>query len=268
VTAAPRSPAAAPGGSLVRLVALLVALVLMVAACGSDSATPAGPTRPPTPRVSAAAAGSHSPSPSASRDPGLAALTKFFTLVTADRFAYQATFTGDSHHTVDILPITKGLLQVSGDDVLVRTTFTFKDGAKVPVEHRSVGGRGWLKYGSTGWKRMTKFGPASSMAAFAAVHGPPDIAYVGPITVGGKTAYQVSMPSVIVNPIMIPASNLTEVAVTSSKLVLTIDAAGRPLSGTAKITGRGRVSGQLQEIVINLKLAFIKVGQKVTIAAP
>jgi hypothetical protein len=257
-----------PGGLFVRPVAILVGLILMIAACGSESATPAGPTRPPTPRVSAAAAGSHSPGPSASRDPGLAALTKFFTLVTGDRFAYQATFTGDSHHTVDILPITKGLLQVNGDDVLVRATFTFKNGAKVPVEHRSVSGRGWMKYGTAAWKQMTKFGPASSMAAFAAIHGPPDIAYVGPVKVGGKTAYQVSMPSVIVNPIMIPASNLTEVAVTSSKLILTIDAAGRPLSGTAKVTGRGRVSGQLQEIVINLKLAFIKVGQKVTIAAP
>jgi hypothetical protein len=187
--------------------------------------------------------------------------------VTADRFAYQATFTGESRHTVDILPMTKGLLQVNGDDVLVRTTFTFKDG-RVPVEHRSVGGRGWIKYGTAAWKRMTKFGPASSMAAFAAVHGPPDIKYVGPVQAGGKTAFQVSMPSVIVNPIMIPASNLTEEAVTSSKLVLVIDAAGRPLSGTATITGRGRVSGQLQEIVINLKLAFLKVGQKVTIAAP
>jgi hypothetical protein len=76
------------------------------------------------------------------------------------------------------------------------------------------------------------------------------------------------MASVIVNPIMIPASNLTEVAVTESKLTLLIDAAGRPLSGTATITGRGRVSGQLQEIIIDLNVTFTKVGQKVTIAAP
>jgi hypothetical protein len=253
------------GGSFVLLVAVATALL----GCGSDSNTPAGPTRPPTQRVSTApATSSRPPGPSPSQDPGQAALTKFFTLVTGDRFAYQATFTGASHHTVDILPMTKGLLQVNGDDVLVRTTFTFKNGARTPVEHRSVGGHGWIRYGTAAWKGMTKFGPASSMAAFAAVHGPPDITYVGPVQTGGKTAYKVSMPSVIVNPIMIPASNLTEIAVTSSKLTLLIDAAGRPLSGTATITGRGRVSGQLQEIVIDLNLTFIKVGQKVTIAAP
>jgi hypothetical protein len=67
---------------------------------------------------------------------------------------------------------------------------------------------------------------------------------------------------------MIPAGNLTERAITDSKLVLLIDADGKPLSGTATITGRGRVSGQLQEIVIDLKVTFLKVGQKVTIAAP
>jgi hypothetical protein len=264
VTAAARSPAGVSGGSIVLLVAVATALL----GCGSDSNTPAGPTRPPAQRVSTAPAASRSPGPSPSRDPGQAALTSFFTLVTGDRFAYQATFTGESHHTVDILPMTRGLLQVNGDDVLVRTTFTFKDGTRVPVEHRSVGGRGWLKVGAASWKGMTKFGPANSMAAFAAVHGPPDITYVGPVKSGGKTVYRVSMPSVIVNPIMIPASNLTEIAVTASRLTLLIDAAGRPLSGSASITGRGRVSGQLQEIVIELKLTFIKVGQKVTIAAP
>jgi hypothetical protein len=248
---------------------LLVFLVLaaLLAACGSASPTPAA-TDQATAGTSASPAFVRSPAPLASPDPGQAALTKFFTLVTGAGFAYQATFTGSSHHTVDILPISKGLLQVSGSNVLVRATFTFKDGAQVTVEHRSVGGRGWIRYATEAWKGLTKFGPADSMAAFAAVHAPPDVVYLGPVTAGGKTAWSVSMASVIVNPIMIPASNLTEIAVTSSKLILLIDAAGRPLSGTATITGRGRVSGQLQEIVIDLKLAFIKVGQKVTIAAP
>jgi hypothetical protein len=268
VTAGPRALSASPRGPLVHALFVFLVLAASLAACGSNSLTPAAPTGQPTAGASASLASAGSPPPPASPDPGQTALTKFFTLVTGASFAYQATFTGSSHHTIDILPISKGLLQVSGSDVLVRATFTFKDGARITVEHRSVGGRGWIRYATEAWKGLTKFGPANSMAAFAAVHAPPDVVYLGPVTAGGKTAYSVSMASVIVNPIMIPASNLTEIAVTSSKLMLLIDAAGRPLSGTATITGRGRVSGQLQEIVIDLNLAFIKVGQKVTITAP
>ena len=62
--------------------------------------------------------------------------------------------------------------------------------------------------------------------------------------------------------------NLTEAVVTSPKLTLLIDAAGRPVKGTAEIDGRGRVSGQLQEIVIDLTVTFVKLGQPVTIKAP
>lgn len=194
-------------------------------------------------------------------------MTKFFALATDKKFAYQATFTGEERQTVDILPISKGLLQVNGADVRVVATFTYSGRDRIAVEHRSVGGRGWLRFGANAWQRLTRFGAAQSMAAFAAVHAPPDVVYGGPITTGGKTVYRVSMKSVIVNPIMIPFTNLSDAAVTDSALQLLIDAAGRPLSGTATITGRGRISGQLQEIVIDLKLAFIKVGQKVTISA-
>jgi hypothetical protein len=195
------------------------------------------------------------------------ALTKFFALVTAAGFDYQATFTGESRHTVDVVPISKGLLQVSGTDVLVRSTFSIR-GNPETVEHRFVGARAWIKYGPAAWARLSGFGAADSMAAFAAVHAPPDVAYLGPTTVGGKTLYHVAIASAIVHPVMIPAGNLTEESVTDSKMDLLIDAAGRPVSGTSTITGRGRVSGQLQEIVIDLKVTFVKVGQKVTIAAP
>lgn len=252
-----------------RCSALITIVLLSLALVGCDQSTaPTGLSASPTAGTSAGPAAGSSVKPIASRDPGQAALTKFFALVTDDAFAYQATFTGKSRHTVDILPISKGLLQVSGANVRVRATFTYKSGTRYVVEHRSVGGKGWIKYGSEPWERLTAFGAANSMAAFAAVHAPPDVVYLGPEKVGGKTVYQVSIASVIVNPIMIPAANLTEVAVTDSKLALLIDGNGRPLSGTATITGRGRVSGQLQEIVIDLKLTFLKVGEKVTISAP
>ena len=256
-----------PGGRRC-IVAIAMGLVsLALVGCDNQSTAPTTGSGTPAGSSASPAAGA-SAKPIASRDPGQVALTKFFALATDETFAYQATFTGASRHTVDILPISKGLLQVSGADVRVRATFTYKNGTKTTVEHRAIGGRGWIRYGSEAWEQMTGFGPEHSMAAFAAVHAPPDVTYLGPVKTGGETAYQVSIASVIVNPIMIPASNLTDVAVTDSKLTLVIDADGRPLSGTAAITGRGRVSGQLQELVIDLKLAFVKVGQKVKISAP
>jgi hypothetical protein len=253
-------------GGLRRGAVVLVALLSLGLAACDQSTTPtesatASPSGSPTTGASAR--------PIPSRDPGQVALTKFFALATDKAFAYQATFTGSSHHTTDILPISKGLLQVNGDNVRVRATFTHKrTGAVITVEHRAVGGRAWIKYGSQAWQRWPGYTAANSMAAFAAVHAPPDVTYIGPVKSGGKTVYRVSMASVIVNPIMIPFSNLSDTAIADSKLELLIDAGGRPLSATGVITARGRISGQLQEILIDLKLTFLKVGQKVTIAAP
>ena len=256
-------------GGRSRIVAIAV-LLLSLALVGCESLT-TGPntvSASPTAGASASSGLGGSAKPVASRDPGQTALTKFFALVTDDAFAYQASFTGKSRHTVDILSISKGLLQVNGANVLVRATFTYKNGTRYVVEHRSVGGKAWIKYGPEPWARLSGFGPANSMAAFAAIHAPPDVTYLGPTKSGGMTVYQVQIASAVVSPLMIPAGNLTERAITDSKLVLLIDADGKPLSGSATITGRGRVSGQLQEIVIELKLTFLKVGQKVTISAP
>jgi hypothetical protein len=260
-----RQPSTAPSGGRI---AVLIALVTAIAAaCGASPATVTQPPGPaPTTTPGAGASTRPTPSPAVTSDPGQAAVAKFVALVTAHSFAYQATFTGESRHTVDVLPISRGLLQVSGQDVLVRATFTFK-GNRTVVEHRAVGGRGWVRYGAGAWNRLTGFGAAQSMAAFGAVHGPTDVTYLGPAP-GGKAGFLVSLVADIVNPVMIPASNLTEVVVTSAKLALVIDAAGRPVSGTDTIDGHGRVSGQLQEVAIDLTLTFTKVGQKVTITAP
>jgi len=247
------------------IVAAILGTVFVLAACNSEQTPPTGPTSSAT--ASASARPSASPTPVPSRDPGQVALTKFFALVTADGFDYQATFSGESRHTVNVVPISKGLLQVSGKDVRVRATFRIT-GITETVEHRYVGGKAWIKYGPTAWARLSGFGAADSMAAFAAVHAPPDVAYLGPTKVGGKTFYSVRIAAAIVHPVMIPAANLTEESVTDSKMDVLIDANGRPISATATITGRGRVSGQLQEIIIDLNVTFSKVGQPVTIAAP
>jgi len=267
VTDAPRPSAAPLSGGPRTVLAVLVAFVIgVVAACDSSAPTPTPtPTLPPAP--SASSASSVNPSASARVDPGTTALTAFVALVTKAGFSYQATFTGHSRHTTDIFPISKGLLQVSGADVLVRATWTLPDHS-YPVEHRYVGGKAWIRfYLSDTWHRLT-FQKADSMAAFASVHSTADVTYLGPIKSGGTIYYQVSFRSAIVNPVMIPFSNLSDPVLTKPRLTLLIDGAGRPVKGTADIEGQGRISGQLQEIVIDLALAFTKVGQAVTIKAP
>jgi hypothetical protein len=239
----------------------------LLAACASTAIAPTGAPAPPATAPSSATS-SAAPAASAKPDPGSAAVAGFIALVTKKGFSYQATFTGQSRHTTDILPISKGLLQVSGADVLVRATWKFPSGATYAVEHRYVDGKAWVRFDTTDtWHRLT-FRPSDSMAAFASVRTKSDVTYLGPITSGGKTYYKISFRSAIVNPVLIPAGNLSDTVLTTPKLTLLIDAAGRPIKGTAEIDGRGRVSGQLQEIVIDLTVAFVKLGQAVSIKAP
>ena len=244
------------------------AIAVLIAACTNATTVPSalpGATASSTPATASIAPSGPSATP---RDPATAAVQAFVAFASNKKSSYQATFTGADRHTTDILKITKGLLQVDGADVLVRATFTYPNGDRYVVEHRDVDGRAWIRFASEPWARLRDFVAADSMAAFPAVRGPNDATYLGPKTVAGKTLYQVQVRSAIVNPVMIPASNLTEVEVTSPKLVVLVDTRGRPVRGTAEITGRGRVSGQLQEIVIDLEVTFTKVGQPVSIAAP
>jgi hypothetical protein len=248
--------------------ALLVAAIAILTGCGATS-SPTAPATTASARPSTSVAASARPSaPAPSADPGTLAVQRFVAFASKADASYQATFTGQSRHTTDILPISKGLLQVSGPNVLVRATFTFPNGRRYTTEHRFVGGTAWIRYSPEPWERLRGFTEASSMAAFPNVHAATDVTYLGPKTVGGKVLYQVQVKSAIVHPVMIPAGNLTEETVTSPKLIVLVDAAGRPVRGTAEIRGRGRISRQLQEIVIDLELTFTKVGQPVKISAP
>jgi hypothetical protein len=268
VTAAPRRSAATLSeGPRTALAIFLAVTSVITAGCGFTVLDPIGSDRPSA-TSSAGTAASARPTASPKADPGTAAVTAFVALVTKDGFSYQATFSGRSRHTTDILPVSKGLLQVSGTNTLVRATFAFPSGPRYAVEHRYVGGKAWIKYDTTdSWHRVA-IRPADTMAAFAAIRSKTDVTYLGPVESGGRTLYRVSFRSAIVNPVMIPASNLTDTSLTTPKLTVLLDAAGRPVKGTAEIEGKGRVSGQLQEIVIDLTVTFTKLGQAVTIKAP
>jgi hypothetical protein len=247
-------------------VALAIALV---AGCNpaqpspsSADATVAASSSPPATHPPASTAPSTSPSAA----PGASAIAAFAKLVAKDGFAYQATFTGRSRHTTTRLPV-KGSLAVSGSDYRVAASFTFEDGTAT-VDHRFVKGKGYVRFDRGKWQTLVGFTAAQSMTPFALVSGAAAVRYVGAEKVGGKTLYRVEIPSVPFHPSLIPASNLTKEVVTRGVMQLLIDGEGRPVSGTATVEGTGRVSGQLQEIIIELDLTFTKVGQKVTVSAP
>jgi hypothetical protein len=245
---------------------VLVAVVVLGVGCANNAVNPSVVTTSTSTSTGAAPTASRAPTPSARPDPAAAAIDGFVALVTKKGFSYQATFSGQDRHSTTIVPLKQGLLQVSGDNVLVRVTFA-PPGQAIVVEHRFVGGKAWVKSDGAAWHRVT-LAPADTMAAFAAVRTAADVTGLGPVKADGKTYYQVSFRSAIMHPLLIPAGNLTETALTTPKLTLLLDPTGRPVRGTAEIDGKGRVSGQLQEIVIELTVAFTKVGAAVTIRAP
>jgi hypothetical protein len=244
----------------------ILALALVGVACGA--AQPSQPAIVPTDAVPSSPAPSVSRAPTASPSaaPGTAAIAAFVKLVDNGKLAYQATFRGRSRHTTTRLPV-KGTIAVSGRDYRVTADFTFDTGTG-KVDHRYVGGKAWVRFDGGNWQRLAGFTAARSMSPFAAVDGVGAVQFLETKQIDGKTLYKVEIASVPLHPSLIPASNLTKEMVTRSVLDLLIDEAGRPVSGTATIQGTGRVSGQLQEIIIELTLTFTKVGQKVAISAP
>jgi hypothetical protein len=250
------------------IVSAVLVMALAGAGCGVTQPLESGPaatissSSSPSPTPTASLAPTASPRPA----PETAAIAAFVKLVAKGNLAYQATFRGLSRHTTTRLPV-KGTIAVSGRDYRVTAAFTFKNGT-ASVDHRYVGGKGWVRFDGAKWQGLTGFKPAASMSPFALVSGVGAVRYLGTKKVAGKTLYQVQIPSVPMQPILIPATNLTKETVTRGILDLMIDEAGRPVTGAATIQGTGRVSGQLQEIVIELNLTFSKVGQRVTVSAP
>jgi hypothetical protein len=244
--------------------AAAMVLATTLGACGEKVVTRTTDGRTAAPTASVVGAPTVSPTP----DPADVAIGRFVALVTRPNFSYQATFKGQDRHSTTILPISNGLVQVSGNNLLVRATFRFKDGYKGTAEYRSVGGKHWIRPDlASRWERLT-VKSADSMAAFASVHRASDVRLVDTVGTGAKTQYKVEFRSAILNPVMIPASNLSDTALTDPTMTLLIDATGQPIRASTEINAKGRVSGQLQEIVIELTVDFSKVGQPVSIKAP
>ena len=179
---------------------------------------------------------------------------------------YRASFTGQSRHTTAILKV-KGTLDVSGDDATIGATFRGSGKVAGRTDYRLVDGDDWLRStkvrggGSRRPRREIVLDP------FAGTHDGSRLQYMGPVE-GEDGLHQVELTATYLHPVLIPAGNLTAERISSTKLRLVTDEHGIPVRGTWTMRGKGRVSGQLQAIAIELDLTFSKVGEPLTIKEP
>jgi hypothetical protein len=226
----------------------------------SPTATP-----PPSAAVSSPSSSASGPSAAPSKPPPQAAIQAFVDRVSEPGFSYTATLSGGSRHSTDILPI-KGTLAVSGADYALVANFTFPDErVTAKVEQRYVGRVGWVRFHPGKWQKLKAFGEDDVLSPFVGVLAPSDVTLLE--TLPNKT-FRVRISALLLHPSLIPAFNVTEERVERSRLDLVIDQRGRPLSGAWQLHGTARVSGQLQEVVMELTVKFARVGGQVTVRAP
>jgi hypothetical protein len=251
------------------------ALAVLIVAGLLGGCTPSNPTNPAPSAASASptASGGQSPSPSATSqaDAAQAAIDSFIDRVTARGFSYTASLRGQAAGAGGVLPIT-GKVSVSGDNYALSATFRFpKQKLSIKVEQRYVRHRAWLRCTpcpSTAWHRVRSFGADDVLSPFAQVLVSSDVTYLGPVASGLGPRFRIRFDSMIIHPSLIPATNLSEVKIDRARLALVIDQNGRPITGAWELDGSGRVSGQLQEVLIQLNVKFANIGKRVTVRAP
>jgi hypothetical protein len=228
------------------------------------TATPAVTSSPPAPISSPAPSSVASSFPAPSKPAPQAAIQAFVDQVSDPGFSYTATLSGRSRHSTDILPI-KGTLAVSGANYALVANFTFPDHKTYKVEQRYVRGVGWLRFYPESWQKLKAFGEDDVLSPFAGILAPSDVTL---LEVLPAKRSRIRMSALILTPALIPAFNVTTERVDRTKLDLVIDQSGRPLTGTWQLNGTARVSGQLQEVVMELTAKFAKIGANVTVRAP
>lgn len=226
----------------------------------------ASPTTAPSPSaaVDSPSPSAASPTPAPSKATAQAAISAFVDRVSAADFSYTASLTGRDFHSTDILPI-KGSLSVRGADYAVAATFTFPDRSKYKVEQRYVRRVGWVRFYPDPWQKLKAFGEDDVLSPFVDILAPSDVTL---LEVLRNNQYRVRMSALLLHPSLIPAFNVTSEHVDRTKFDVVIDQAGRPISGKWQLNGTARVSGQLQEVVMELTVKFANVGGSVRVKAP
>jgi hypothetical protein len=241
-----------------------LALVASLAACAGKPLPI--PTRPPaeiTPVASVAPSPTVAPTPG----PGEAAIEGLRSRIKDGSFAYVVSVKGDVLATISDLTL-RGSVSMSGKDAASTMSYTFSSGGRSTVQTRIVDGKRWVRVDNSKWK-SAKLGTSSTIDPFAGALTAGAMGDAGPKKVGGKALRAVTINGGrLLDLTTIPAYNLTEERITSAVLTVYVDASGKPISGQWTQRGQGRVSGQLQEIDVDVDLTFSRVGGAVTVSAP
>jgi hypothetical protein len=242
-------------------VAVVLAGSLVVACSGQPLPIPT----PPPASVDPSATPS-SGDPSASAEPP-SAVERFRALVSDPGFSARISLSGDVLATVSDLTVS-GSLALSGDNASTSTKYKFDDGHTDTVQTRLVGGKLWTKLNGASWK-TAKLVATTAVDPFSGAQSPAGVVDGGAKTVKGKSLRMLTVQGGrLLDLTTIPAYNLTEERVTTSILTVYVDGAGRPVSGHWVQRGQGRVSGQLQEVDVDVDLTFSGVGSSISITAP
>ena len=247
-----------------------VSALVTVAACLPP---PRADTGSAAPTSSAGASQVASARPSPTPKAHALAIAAFVERATGGKLTYHIAFKGSARASADTLPIV-GTMDVAGADFASSFTYDFSDYVglgKERVQVRSVKGRGYIKRGSRSWQAIKGFSAANSYVPFKTVTAIEDVRYLGGVRVGGARLHKVGITgAVLLHPNTIPYDVQKE-TVDDTELIVAIDDAGRPRSGTWRLWGKARVgtgAGQLQRVVYELDLTFSKVGAKITIKRP
>ncbi len=243
------------------LVVGLVMIVALVAGCSAPAAPPSRSIVVDT-----------TPVP----PPGEQARAAFVARALAGNLTYHATFVGTVYGVGDDLPVA-GSLDVAGDDYQLEATYTLPKPPKPPKQPkpdpsygiRYVGGTAWVRIDGGKWAKDADFLATVTNSPFAFIASDSDVTLERSDTVSGTSLHHVTfVRTLVIDLSQIRADNLTDEELTRSRFDLVLDDDGDPVSGTARVEGTGRVSGRLHEIIVQVDLAFSKVGADIVIKAP
>jgi hypothetical protein len=251
-------------------VAVATSVLVLVAGCLPAPSATTSSSEP----ASAAASAATSPRPSPSPKAHTLAIDAFVERVTSGKLTYHVAFKGTARASADILPIA-GTMDVAGADFATSFTYDFSaeyaDLGKERVQVRAVKGKGYIKRSSKAWQPIKGYSVAGSYVPFKTVATADDVRYLGEVEAGDATLHKIGIAgALLIHPNTIPYDVQKE-KVDDTELIVVIDDAGRPRSGTWKLWGQARVGideGQLQRVVYELDLTFSKVGAKISIARP
>jgi hypothetical protein len=240
-------------GAAARFAGIATLLASLIVACSTPAATPLySIVIEPTPLP-----------------PGEQARLAFVESVLSGDLTYHAKFDGFVYGAGSEVEVTGSLDVGPGKDYQVAATYTYPTPPKVTYALRYVGGTTWVRIDGAKWKKDPTFRAADTNSPFAFITRERDVKLAKTETVAGERLHRVTFEnSKLIALTQIRAGNVSDEDYKRSTFELLVDDAGKPVSGTARIEGVARVSNQLQEIVIQLDVAFSKVGADIVIKAP